>query len=288
MKLDRRLHAYRPDLADDALIDRVSASRFVRGTDRVVMHARAPLRREPSDTAPLETEALFGETLRIFDEADGWVWGQLRTDGYVGYVPAEALGASDFGAGSVPATHVVRAAATFLFPEPNIKAPPLMQLPLNAQLRVVTMHDGFAELADAGFVFARHLSAIGTFADDYVGVAQGFVGTPYLWGGRTRAGIDCSGLVQAALHAAGLPCPRDSDMQREAIGDAVAVDEELSNVKRGDLIFWNGHVGMLLDEATVLHASAYHMTTVTEPFDEAVVRIKKGSGPPTAVRRLSV
>lgn len=283
--LDRRLHAYRPDLADAALRGRVNATRFAHGVDRIVVHAKAPLRREPADSSPLETEALFGESVCVFEEVDGWAWGQMQTDGYVGYLPLAALGVPDPISGPEPATHAVSAPATFLYARPEIKSPPMMQLPLNAELRVVQSDGDFVQIAGGGFVFARHVRAIGAFATDYVTVAQGFVGTPYLWGGRTRMGIDCSGLMQAALYAAGLPCPRDSDMQEDGVGDAIAIDDELSGVRRGDLIFWNGHVGMLLDEATLLHANAYHMTTIIEPLGEAVARIKQGSGPPTAVRR---
>ena len=282
-QLDRRLHAFRPDLADARLRGRVDATRFVTGTDYVVTRCSAPMHGAPSLRAPLETEALYGEIVCVFEEADGWAWGQLATDGYVGYLPGDALRLSRpegaFG------LQRVSAAATHVFSDPDIKSRPRRLLPLNARVDVAQVVNGFAELVGAGYVVARHLSGLDDFADDYVAVAMNFIGTPYLWGGRTRGGIDCSGLVQASLLAAGLPCPRDSDMQRDAVGEVVDVAGGLSQVRRGDLIFWAGHVGLVSDSETLLHANAFHMSTVMEPLAGALERIANSSGKPVAVRR---
>ncbi|MDO9383746.1 MAG: C40 family peptidase [Hyphomicrobiaceae bacterium] len=279
--LDPRRNAFRSDLASTLLAGRVEVPQFVEGEARQIMRASVPLRRRPAANAALDTEALFGETLVVYDIADGWAWVQLDRDGYVGYLPADTLGQD-----VQEPTHRVRSIGTFLYPVPDIKAPPLMHLSLNAQLSVAEGDDKFCLLTTGGFVYTRHIAPMGRFVRDYVSVAEMLIGTPYLWGGRSRIGIDCSGLVQNALDAAGVLCPRDSDMQEAEVGTSIAITPELEDLKRGDLLFWPGHVGMMVDGLMLLHANAHHMAVVVETLPEAADRIAKAGSPLRTIKRI--
>jgi cell wall-associated NlpC family hydrolase len=278
---DPRTTPARPDLAASRLQGRVEAARFVDGTAREVRDDSAPLRREPSPDAPLDTEALRGEAVTVYETTDeGWCWGQLDRDGYVGWLPANAL------APPGPATtHTVAALRTFAFPGPSIKLPPVATLSLGCRL-AVTRTEGPLAVTAAGYVPARHLAPVDAREADFVAVAERFVGVPYLWGGKTSLGIDCSGLVQVALTAAGVACPRDSDMQERALGTAIA--EDLADLRRGDLIFWKGHVAIVRDGATLVHANGFHMAVAIEPIAEALRRIADAAGRVSAVKRLAV
>jgi cell wall-associated NlpC family hydrolase len=279
---DRRLTPARPDLAADHLRGLVDAPRYVKGQAKRVIAASAPLRRLPEPGAPLETEALYGESVAVFDEENGWAWAQLDRDSYVGYLPTRALSAP-----SEP-THRVAALRTHAYPGPSIKLTPRMALSLGARLTIVAHEGDFAVTADGLYVWARHLATISSREPDYVAVAERFLETPYLWGGRTSEGIDCSGLVQTALTAAGQASPRDSDMQETALGEPIAIDDPATPLKRGDLVFWKGHVGIMRDSATLLHANGWHMRVVSEPLTQARARIAaSGWGGVTSVRRLT-
>ncbi len=288
--IDARRHAFRPDLADVTLEGRVASERFVAGTPKQVRQFSIPLTLAPDAARGFASEVLHGETLSVFDEAGGWAWVQLDRDGYVGYVPASAL--SDE---IVTPTHRVGSPATFVYAEPDIKRAPLGWLSLNAAVTVATAGERFAELSTGGHVIKRHLRAMSEPARDFVEVAETLVHTPYLWGGRTRAGVDCSGLVQLALEAAGHPCPRDSDMQEAELGAPVPVREDFDGLTRGDLVFWPGHVGVMIDAVMLLHANGHHMATVIEPLSLAARRIAKSGGGSSArgpaissIRRLSL
>ena len=279
--LDRRLHAYRPDLAASHLRGQVEALAFAEPQPMRVVAPSASLRREPRPDAPLDTEALMGEAVDVYERHEGWAWVQLKADGYVGYCPDDALRAD------IPApTHRVATLRSFVYPGPSIKLPPLDVLSLGAAVNVVGESGDFHLLADGGHVFAQHLAPIDRHEPDFVAVAKRFLHVPYLWGGKTSLGIDCSGLTQLALAAAGIASPRDSDLLA-SIGTGVAIDDDLTGLRRGDLVFWNGHVGILTDPQTLLHATAYTMTVFSEPLREARDRIlTKSFGAITAIRRL--
>jgi len=277
---DPRRHAYRASLAAESLRGRVEAPRYVEGVRRQVEASSLPLRREPRFDAILDSEALFGETLTLVDESEGWAWVQLARDGYVGYMPSEGL----TSAVTTP-THRVAALRTYVYASPDIKTPPLALLSLNALLSGAGEEGRFLALQSGGFVIAEHVRKLDEPSRDFVDVALGFRGTPYLWGGRTSLGVDCSGLVQLASEAAGLSCPRDADMQANEVGrqldwqgpDALA---------RGDLVFWDGHVGIMTGAHDLVHASAYQMMVVEEPLAEARARIASSKGGEiTGVRR---
>ena len=282
MSYDRRITPFRPDLADARLQGQVEAERFETGTVRRVVASSAALRRTPSPEAGYETEVIFGECVTVYDEHEGWAWGQLHTDGYVGYLSAEALGSAD----TAP-TYKIAALRTFVYPGPSLKLPVSGHLTLNSQVAVAGMEGEYARLATGGFVHIAHLAPLDAREPDFVAVAERFVGTPYLWGGRTSLGLDCSGLVQTALAAAGIAAPRDSDMQEESLGTQVEMRPDLSGLQRGDLVFWKGHVGVMLDAERLLHANGYAMATAVEPLAVAEERIRtKSYGPITSIRRL--
>jgi cell wall-associated NlpC family hydrolase len=275
---DPRLTPARADLAAKKLEGKVAAARYVEGQSYEVIEAQTPLRAEPAPDAPFLTEALKGERVTIYDSnAEGWAWGQLASDGYVGWLSANALKP----AGAAP-THKVIALRTLVFPGPSIKLPPIDALPFGARLAVARTEDRMAVTASGAYVPAPHLAPMDQYESDFVAVAERFLGAPYLWGGKTMLGLDCSGLVQVALTACGVPCPRDSDMQEAALGAAAGV----ANPQRGDLVFWKGHVAIVRDRATLIHANAFHMAVVIEPIAQAVARIAGAGSEITSVRRL--
>jgi len=278
---DPRLTPARPDLAAAYLEGKVAAKRFVTGEDFEVFDGVAPLRREPFSGAMLDTQALRGERVTVYDRnEEGWAWGQLTSDGYVGWLPDIAL----YRPGAPP-THKVTALRTFAFPGPSIKLPPADTLPLGARVAVVRDDGVFVVTADGRYVPKQHVAPLDQFESDFVAVAERFVGTPYLWGGKTSLGIDCSGLVQVALNACGTGCPRDSDMQEGGLGRAVPVSD-LSTLRRGDLIFWKGHVAIVRDASTIIHANAHHMATAIEATADAIARISAAGSAITGIKRL--
>ena len=280
-RLDPRLTPARDDLAAKYLEGKVQADRFVEGEEFEVVEPIAPVREQPSSNAMLMTEALRGERVTIYDRNDeGWAWGQLASDGYVGWLPDAALARPE----AAP-THKVSALRTFAFPGPSIKLPPASTLVLGSKLAVAREEGSFAVTRGGTFLPKTHLVPLDQREPDFVAVAERFVGTPYLWGGKSSLGIDCSGLVQVSLEAAGTGCPRDSDMQREGLGRMLEPNER-PQLQRGDLIFWKGHVAIVRDRTTMVHANAYHMATVIEPIEPALARIKAAGSDVVAIKRL--
>lgn len=278
--LDRRLNAFRPDLADETLRGQVEADRFVAGEAARITAPVAPLRPSPDGARGIDTELLMGETVRVFERKDGWAWVQAEQDRYVGYLPETMLGEPE------AVTHVVCVPRTFLYPEPELRRPPVASLSMASCVRIVgeaeTRGTRYLTLADGTALIASHCLPLEEKpADDYVAVAARFLETPYLWGGRSGFGIDCSALVQLSLMMVGRSAPRDSDMQA-AIGTRIAREE----LQRGDLVFWKGHVGIMEDGETLLHANGHTMTVARENFEAAVQRIGWLYSLPTDYRRI--
>ena len=279
---DPRVTPLRDDLAAKYLEGRVKAARFVEGTVMEVITPQAPLRHEWRPDAPLDTEALKGERVTVYDtNPEGWAWGQLAADDCVGWLPSAALGPA-----GAPPTHRVAALRTFVFPGPSIKLAPIEALPFGAKINIESMKDQLATTSAGFYVPVTHLKPVGENETDFVGVAERFLGAPYLWGGKTVLGIDCSGLLQVALTAAGVQCPRDSDMQERALGRALTETERSSRLQRGDLIFWKGHVAIVRDGESLLHANAFHMAVAIEPIAQALARIRATGAEVTSMRRV--
>jgi cell wall-associated NlpC family hydrolase len=280
---DRRTTPARPDIAAEFLRGKLEAARYVAGENRLVSTPSTPLSRAPRQDISIDTEVLFGETVIVYESSDeGWCWGQLETDGYVGYLSAAALARVD----RMP-SHRVSALRTFIYPQRSIKAPTSASLSMGCLVTVSGVSGDFAELASGGFVWAGHLAPLDAYAPDFVAVAEGFLNAPYLWGGRTSLGLDCSALVQLSLAATGRRAPRDSDMMERELGTPVDCGDGLLAFCRGDLIFWKGHVGIMQDATTVLHANGHFMRVVSESLRIAADRIQAaGAGPITAVKRL--
>jgi len=283
---DRRRTPWRPDLAAAHLKGQLAAERYVDGVPYQVCASRVGLRAEPDTQCGIDTEVLFGEQVTVYDRSEsGWVWGQSAVDDYVGWAPARFLSMKV----SQP-THKISIPRTFVYPDADLKHPSDLCLSLQALVTVrdiVKVRDlDYAVLADGRAVIADHLRPVSEYADDFISVARLFINTPYLWGGRTSLGLDCSALVQLALAATGVSVPRDSDMQAAELGELLPAPWRLENTSCGDLVFWTGHVGIVTDGAHLLHASGHHMMVVEEPLEPAVARIAATGSEITAIRRV--
>ncbi len=278
MTIDPRLVPARPDLAAAHLKGSVAAERFTEGRSLTVAAPVLDMTSTPDRDAGLSNQLLMGERFLAYEEdaEAGLAWGQAEADGYVGYVSLAGLEAD----APEPDMHVT-VLSTYIYPEPNMKTRPLEALPMLARVATVGHEAGFVALASGGYCPAQHLAPIGPLAGDFVGVAEQMLGRPYLWGGRSAEGVDCSGFVQLALAAVGRMILRDADLQQSA---GVELNEPLA---RGDLVFWDGHVGIMQDDETLLHANAHHMAVASEPLADAEARILKAEfGPILSRRRL--
>ena len=278
MTLDPRLNAFRPDLADEMLRGRIEADRFAAGELYEIAESVVPLHAAARFDSMRLTELLYGERVKVFAVEEGWAWVKAAHDGYVGYVPASALSREITSAG-----HRVAVPLTFMYPAPEIKSVPVVALPLNARVEITESADRFMRLRNGRFVFADHLKALTGHEADFVSVAERFLHVPYLWGGKTFNGLDCSGLVQTALHAAGLACPRDTDMQERELGFTV---HDHNALRRGDLIFWKAHAGIMVDEEQILHANGHFMQVTLESLTTVITRIAMAGGQLTGIKRL--
>jgi hypothetical protein len=265
---DPRVTLAREDLADAALQGLVRAERFARTTLLHCAVAATAVRRDPDPAAEQLDQLLFGETFRVLETGRGWGWGQADRDGYVGHVWL-----NDLAPGALLATHRVSALRAYAFSRPDIKSRPLGLFSLNALIAVEGREGRFLKAEGSGW---NQLAPVGVVETDPAAVAQLYLGAPYQWGGRESLGLDCSGLIQQALYACGRACPRDSD-QQQALGQPA----DPAALQRGDLVFWPGHVGMMLDADRLIHANAFHMQVQVEPLAETVARV----GAPSAYRR---
>jgi len=286
MTLDRRLNAFRPDLADSKLEGKVEAGRFVDARPAIVAVPVADLHRTPARDAGIDTQFLLGEKMRVLDVAKGWAWVQGERDSYVGYMPGSSL---SFELDPAP-THRVTALRSYVFPEPELKKPPLASLSMGSLVTItgeeVRRNTRYALLPGGAAMPAVHVAPLGETAPDFVAVAERFLHAPYLWGGTSGFGVDCSGLVQLAMLMAGCTVLRDTDMQEASIGDPLETGGDYSNLRRGDLVFWKGHVGIMTDAENLLHANGSTMSVALETLSAAIARIEPHYGLPASVRRV--
>ncbi len=267
---DPRANPYRDDIAADYLEGKVPAARFVASADRRLGIACAPVMSKPDAGALQSSELLFGEDFIVYEDKDGWAWGQCGHDGYVGYVKSSGLFSN------LPeATHWVTVLRSLVFPDNKGEYPPTLSLSMMSKVAVEETDGDYAKLASGGWMFAAHLAHFGKTQPDFVATASIFSRLPYLWGGRGGQGIDCSGLIQISLAAAGILCPRDSDQQAAAIGQDIPVGEDLADLKPGDIVFFPGHVGIHLAAGAFLHASSHDMMVTTHSLADVVERMRE-------------
>jgi len=273
--MDRRVTPFSGRVALEALRGQVAAEVFVPGDAGAVAVPLADLCATPGGAR--DRQVVLGAALVVVERRRDHAFVQMAADGYCGWLEAGAVGPA------VAVTHWVAAArGVHLYPEPRVQAREVAALPFGARVQVLEDVGAWARVA-GGYVPARHLRRMGDWCADPVAVAEGFLGTPYLWGGNSGAGLDCSGLVQAAMLACGRDCPGDSDMQAR-MGMAVPEGEAL---RRGDLVFWKGHVALVMDGGRIIHANGHSMDVAVEGLADAVARIAgQGGGPVTARRRV--
>jgi cell wall-associated NlpC family hydrolase len=279
MKHDPRITPWRDGIAARSLEGVLEAEVYLDPKAMTCVAAATGIRARADANSEQMDQLLFGERFEVIEEEGGWLFGQAARDGYVGFVEASALKP----AGPMP-THRVTALRTYAFAEASIKSRASGPFSINSLVAVEAVEGKLAKVAGAGWITAAHLEPIGSeFEDDWAGVAQRFLGAPYLWGGRESLGLDCSGLVQQALFACGRACPRDTDQQAET-----GVEIRAEDFGRGDLVFWNGHVAIGLGDGLVVHANGHHMATAIEPLAEAITRIgATPTGQPTGYRRVA-
>lgn len=281
---DKRLHAVRPDLADERLRGKVASAQFVAGRSAWIVSPVVDVLQEPSPDAGLSTQLQLGEEVKVFEEAGGWAWVQGTFDGYVGYIDAACIGDAAVGA-----THTVRVPRTFIYSAPDLKLARRASLSMGALVKIV----GFTEARGTRYaitsaqeaIIADHVTLLEAHEVDFVSVAETLTSTPYLWGGSTAFGIDCSGLVQLSMRMTGRQVLRDTDMQVETVGEPVAPGAKMSSLRRGDLVFWRGHVAIMTDSETIIHANGHTMMVNTERLTDAISRIGYLYGAPVSYRR---
>lgn len=281
-KTDPRLNVFRFDLADKRLLGKVEAKRFVDGTLRRVIAPTAALYKIPDNQSERQSECLFGENVLVFEETERFCWVQAQQDNYVGYMERSKLGPVETGP-----THRVTVPRTFQYKAADLRSPMITPLSMGSFLTVVgepfeTRNTLYCQLDNGHFVIKNHIAPMDELANDYVSIAESFIHTPYLWGGKSGLGIDCSGLVSLSMMMVGKSVLRDTDMQQAGIGTQI---DPIKGLQRGDLVFWKGHVAIMVDETTILHANGTSMDVKTEPLDEAIKRIARHDPKPACFKR---
>lgn len=245
----------------------------------------APLHQKPDPNSGLDSQLVFGTLFDVYEERGDWAWGQeVQSDkaGYVGYIPKAALTSAN-----AKPTHRVSVLKAPVFSQPDLKSPIRYLLPLNSIVSVDQSSGKYHQAVSGGYLHDNHIVSLSQRSGDFVAFAEKHLGLPYIWGGISSDGLDCSGLIQSSLRAVGKQAPRDSDMQEQALGKPVEVNSQYSGLKRGDLVFWKGHVGIMIDSMNLLHANVFHMRVESEPLIEAARRIAKTAGPITSIKRFS-
>ena len=278
---DPREYAYKAGLAADYMRGLIRSPKFLVGEVFQVKINVTSLKKSAGQSSEQVSELLFGEEIIIYEILNGWAWGQSQTDGYVGYVSMDHISCE-----LQENTHEVTALRAFVYKQPDIKAPTITCLSTASQLSITHSKGLFAYIENLGWIFEKSIRTLGGVESDFVSVAQKFTGTPYLWGGRSSFGIDCSGLVQLSLRRVGVLCPRDTDQQVSSVGSPI--NDEITKLLRGDLIYVNGHVAIMVDPHTILHANAFHMSVELESLEVFLSRLKQDNIHIAQMRRPSL
>ena len=278
---DPREYAYKAGLAADYMRGLIRSPKFLVGEVFQVKINVTSLKKSPGQSSEQVSELLFGEEIIIYEILNGWAWGQSQTDGYVGYVSMDHISCK-----LQENTHEVTALRAFVYKQPDIKASIITCLSMASQLSITHSRGLFAYIENLGWIFEKSIRTLGGVESDFVSVAQKFTGTPYLWGGRSSFGIDCSGLVQLSLRRVGVLCPRDTDQQASSVGSPV--NDEITKLLRGDLIYVNGHVAIMVNPHTILHANAFHMSVELESLEDFLSRLKQDNIHIAQMRRPSL
>jgi hypothetical protein len=282
---DPRITAHRGDLADIALAGKLFAPHYAAAMPMRCSAPKAMVRKQPGKDHEAISELLHGEDFQVLDIAGDWAWGYCGNDGYVGYVPVHAL---QHEKKTPEPTHLIFARAALIFIEPDYKSGVMKRLPMGARIACGEPSEcGNYLKSGKGYVHVRHVQPIGTKvvfdgSNGTAALAEQLIGAPYLWGGRSGDGLDCSGLIQMILMLTGITAPRDSDQQLAALGEDIAEDEEL---RRGDLVFFPNHVGLMVDKDRIIHATSHAMQVVIEPLSDTVARFAKISDKPVLARK---
>ncbi len=277
-KIDKRLNAYRDDLADISLKGKVQSAQFIKPTKAVASAPSSSLRRGPAESDPVEKELLRGEKINVFEEKSGWCWVQSLRDGYVGYTKASSINYKN----TVKMTHQVNSLRSLLFAEPNLKSFVKGHLSLNAIVSVISVKDKFSQLECGSWIFSGHIQHINISNLTFLEAAKLYLEAPYLWGGNNNLGVDCSGLVQMAALAIGAILPRDADMIEDHFTEIVPYTNDDTILEINDLFFWPGHVGIYAGDNMILHANATDMKVSYHNIDFLLPHIEAQEG--TALR----
>ncbi len=280
-EFDPRITPAKPDVADWAFRDKIHARRYVHPTPYQVIRDGAPLCFTANLHARQESQLLFGEIFNVYERTGDWCWGQNMTDGYVGYVARINLTRE-----IEEPSHVVHSLRTFCYRNPDLKDPVDRTISFGSRVRVGEEENGYSRIRGGDWIYSKHLMPIDIRVFDYVTTALTFIGQPYLWGGRSSQGVDCSALLQLALMRAGIQAPRDSDLQEKALGYPVDQAGDLSDIQEGDIIFFPGHAGIVVDNWRFLHANAFDMLVTIHGLSEVLDRAKAAGAPYTTVRRI--
>jgi len=278
--LDPRLTPARDDLAASWLKDQVKAPRYVEPSRFHINAPVATLYRSPDHSQAIETQLIYGEAVDVLDQNKDWAWVQSVCDGYVGYIARNQMTQAH---AEQQATHRVSNIGSFIFPNNSYKDTPKNTLSYGSLVTIVSEKDGMSKLSDGGYIPSAHLAPVDFHSEEPVAEAFRFLGVPYLWGGRSHIGLDCSALIQLVLQACNYKCPRDSDLQEKHLGKPIDRDD----VQGGDLVFFRGHVGMMVDDSTLIHANDRSMAVSIDDLDEYVRwRSKQGKTPVKMFKRL--